>query len=224
MRGTTTAASPFTGEVWLVTSSWRPLRRRFIRRRIGTKKATICGSCLGEWIGSWRRTAPWQKICWLPISGWGKSRIVYVIPRSLAKRRVDLRPKNQRADLSSQRVALEDLQLEALFGRLRRHQRRISGRNSTRELRDFGQAQALFMAECETDLLRQIQRVPWVAYRQYRQRLAEVDAPRQFFRCLHHDPSATAQTLISQHTARCKALAQNKTLADQSVQNDLHTN
>jgi hypothetical protein len=125
MRGTTTAASPFTGEVWLVTSSWRPLRRRFIRRRIGTKKATICGSCLGEWIGSWRRTAPWQKICWLPISGWGKSRIVYVIPRSLAKRRVDLRPKNQRADLSSQRVALEDLQLEALFGRLRRHQRRI---------------------------------------------------------------------------------------------------
>ena len=118
----------------------------------------------------------------------------------------------------------DNLQLEALFGRLRRHQRRISGRKSTRELRDFGQAQVLFVAESETDLLRQIQRVPWVAYRQYRQRLAQAEAPRQFFRRLHHDPSGTAQTLISQHAARCKALAQNKTLADQSVQNDLHTN
>ena len=118
----------------------------------------------------------------------------------------------------------DNLQLEALFGRLRRHQRRISGRKSTRELRDFGQAQVLFMAESETDLLRQIQRVPGVAYRQYRQRLADAEAPRQFFRRLHHDPSGTTQTLISQHTARCKALAQNKTLADQSGQNDLHTN
>ena len=118
----------------------------------------------------------------------------------------------------------DNLQLEALFGRLRRHQRRISGRKSTRELRDFGQAQVLFVAESETDLRRQIQRVPWVAYRQYRQRLAQAEAPRQFFRRLHHDPSGTAQTLISQHTTRRKALAQNKTLADRSVQNGLHTN
>lgn len=118
----------------------------------------------------------------------------------------------------------DNLQLEALFGRIRRHQRRISGRKSTRELRDFGQAQVLFMAESEADLLRQIQRVPWVAYRQYRQLLAEAEAPRHFFRRLHHDPSRTAQTLVSQHAARCKALAQNKTPVDQSVQNDLHTN
>jgi hypothetical protein len=118
----------------------------------------------------------------------------------------------------------DNLQLEALFGRIRRHQRRISGRKSTRELRDFGQAQVLFMAESETDLLRQIQRVPWAAYQQYRQFLAEAEAPRQFFRRLHHDPSRTAQTLVSQHTTRRKALAQNKTLADQSAQNGLHTN
>jgi hypothetical protein len=32
----------------------------------------------------------------------------------------------------------DNLQLEALFGRLRRHQRRISGRKSTQELHDFG--------------------------------------------------------------------------------------
>jgi len=118
----------------------------------------------------------------------------------------------------------DNLQLETLFGRLRRHQRRISGRKSTCELRDFGQAQVLFMAENETDLLRQIQRVPWATYRQYRQRLAEAEAPRQFFRRLHHDALGTAQTLVSQHTARRNALAQNKLLAVQSAQNGLHTN
>ena len=117
----------------------------------------------------------------------------------------------------------DNLQMEALFGRLRRHQRRISGRKSTRELRDFGQAQVLFMADSEAHLLQLIRQVPWAAYRQYRQRLAETEAPRQFFRCLHHDPFGTAQTLISQHTARCKALLQNKPLADQSVQNGIHT-
>ena len=118
----------------------------------------------------------------------------------------------------------DNLQMEALFGRLRRHQRRISGRKSTRELRDFGQAQVLFVAESELDLLRQIQQVPWAAYRQYRQLLAEAEAPRQFFRRLHRDPLRTAQTLISQHTARYQILAQNKALADQLVPNCLHTN
>ena len=43
----------------------------------------------------------------------------------------------------------DNLMLEALFGRLRRHQRRISGRKSTQELRDFGQYQVLFLAESE---------------------------------------------------------------------------
>jgi hypothetical protein len=118
----------------------------------------------------------------------------------------------------------DNLQMEALFGRLRRHQRRISGRKSTHELRDFGQAQVLFMAESQEKLLRQIRRVPWAAYRQYRQRLAEAEAPRQFFRRLHHNPLGTAQTLVNQHSARCRALAQNKALTNQPLQNDLHTN
>ena len=42
-----------------------------------------------------------------------------------------------------------NLKLEGLFGRLRCHQRRISGCESTRELRDFGQYQLLFLAESE---------------------------------------------------------------------------
>ncbi|MBL6983587.1 MAG: hypothetical protein ISR58_20590, partial [Anaerolineales bacterium] len=38
----------------------------------------------------------------------------------------------------------DNLQIESLFGRLRRHQRRVSGRKSTRPLREFGHYQVLF--------------------------------------------------------------------------------
>jgi hypothetical protein len=110
----------------------------------------------------------------------------------------------------------DNLQMEALFGRLRRHPRRISGRKSTRELRDFGHAQVLFLAESEADLLTQIRQVPWAAYRQYRQKLADAEAPRQFFRHLHHDPVGTTQSLICQHAARCQVLAENKVLRTRS--------
>jgi hypothetical protein len=40
----------------------------------------------------------------------------------------------------------DNLKLESLFGRLRGQQRRISGRSSTRPLRDFGHYRVLFMA------------------------------------------------------------------------------
>ena len=117
----------------------------------------------------------------------------------------------------------DNLQIESLFGRLRRHQRRISGRKSTRELRDFGQAQVLFIAESEAALLEQIQYIPQPAYQAHRQRLAQAEAPRQFLRRLHHDPVGTVQILVSQHSSRCKLLAQYKSLASMPVQHSLHT-
>lgn len=107
----------------------------------------------------------------------------------------------------------DNLQIESLFGRLRCHQRRISGRKSTRELRDFGQAQVLFMAESEAALLDQIQHVSHPSYQAHRQRLSQAEAPRQFLRRLHHDPVGTAQILVSQHSSRCKWLAQYDPLA-----------
>jgi hypothetical protein len=100
----------------------------------------------------------------------------------------------------------DNLQMESLFGRLRRNQRRISGRKSTRELRDFGQVQVLFAAESEALLLHQIQGVPLGDYRAASVRLAEAEMPRQFFRRLHHDPQKTIQTLIELHSNRCKEL------------------
>jgi hypothetical protein len=96
----------------------------------------------------------------------------------------------------------DNLQLESLFNRLRCHQRRISGRKSTKELRDFGQYQVLFMAESEDALLEQLRRVPISEYRIHRQRLAQAEAPRRFLHCLHHDPEGTIQKLMDRYAQR----------------------
>jgi hypothetical protein len=96
----------------------------------------------------------------------------------------------------------DNLHLESLFNRLRNHQRRISGRKSTRELRDFGQYQVLFLAESEAHLLEQIRRVPLTEYYKHRSLLAQAEAPRIFLRRLHHDPAETIQLLLSRYLAR----------------------
>jgi len=97
--------------------------------------------------------------------------------------------------------------LESLFGRLRGHQRRISGRKSTRELRDFGQCQVLCLAESEEDMLQQLRQVPLAEYQACRRRLAQAEAPRQLLRRLHRDPLRTMRDLLDQHAARRAALA-----------------
>jgi hypothetical protein len=101
----------------------------------------------------------------------------------------------------------DNLKLESLFGRLRGHQRRISGRKSTRELRDFGQCQVLCLAESEEDLLQQLRQVPLAEYQACRRRLAQAEAPRQLLRRLHRDPLRTMRDLVDQHAARRAALA-----------------
>ena len=101
----------------------------------------------------------------------------------------------------------DNLALEALFGRLRNHQRRISGQASTRPLRDFGQHQVLFLAESEGQLLNQIQEVPYAVYQQHRRLLDEAEEPRRFLHRLHRNPYATIRSLINQHAARRNDLA-----------------
>jgi hypothetical protein len=101
----------------------------------------------------------------------------------------------------------DNLMLESLFGRLRRHQRRVSGRKSTRELRDFGQCQVLFLAESEDELLEQIRQVPLEEYRENRRRLEEAEAPRRLLHRLHRHPLGTMHSLVNQHAARRAALA-----------------
>lgn len=89
--------------------------------------------------------------------------------------------------------------MEAMFSHLRRHQRRISGRKSTAELRDFEQYQVLFFAQSEKHLLAQIQQVPITEYKIQRRRLALAEAPRQQKHRLHHDPISVIQGLVHQH-------------------------
>jgi hypothetical protein len=94
----------------------------------------------------------------------------------------------------------DNLKMEAMFSHLRRHQRRISGRKSTAELRYFGQYQVLFLAESEKQLLEQIQQVPVAQYKVQRRRLALSEAPRQRKHRLHHQPITAIQALVNQHT------------------------
>jgi len=103
----------------------------------------------------------------------------------------------------------DNLKLESLFGRFRCHQRRISGRKSTRELLDFGQAQLLFTATSFQELLDQIQLIPLPTYQKHRMRLATAELPKQFIRRLHRDSQKTIQALVSRHTVRAQALAHN---------------
>jgi hypothetical protein len=100
----------------------------------------------------------------------------------------------------------DNLMLESLFGRLRRCQRRVSGRKSTRELRDFGQYQVLFLAESEEELLEQIRQVSLEEYRENRRRLEAAEAPRRLLHRLHRDPLRTMRDLVKQHAARRAAL------------------
>lgn len=110
----------------------------------------------------------------------------------------------------------DNLKLESLFGRLRCHQRRISGHKSTQELRDLGHYQVLFIAANQADLLHQLRQVPVATYQAHRRRLAEAEAPRQFLHRLHRDPAKTMHTLIGQHAARRTALASTTTLSNEA--------
>ena len=96
----------------------------------------------------------------------------------------------------------DNLLLESLFNRLRRRQRRISGRKSTKELRDFGQYQVLFMAESEADLLEQIRCVPLVEYQKQRHRLAQAEGSRLFLHRLHRNPHMAIQNLLTRYIDR----------------------
>ena len=97
----------------------------------------------------------------------------------------------------------DNLQMESLFGRLRRHQRRISGRKSTKALRNFGQCQILFSAESQAQLLQQLCRVPLSDYQRSRKRLAQAESRRQFLHRLHRNPVKTMAHLADRYL-RCQ--------------------
>jgi hypothetical protein len=94
----------------------------------------------------------------------------------------------------------DNLQIESLFGRLRRHQRRVSGRKSTRPLREFGHYQVLFSADSQADLLHHLRTVPLHEYRKHRQRLESAETSRRFMHCLHQNAEAALQRLVDSYS------------------------
>ena len=95
----------------------------------------------------------------------------------------------------------DNLKVESLFGRLRCHQRRISGRKSTQPLRDFGHYQILFLAESEEQLLDQLRGVTVDDYQNQRKQQAQAEAPRKFLARLHRNPLKTMQGLADNYIA-----------------------
>lgn len=93
----------------------------------------------------------------------------------------------------------DNLKVERLFGRLRSHQRRISGRKSTQPLRDFGHYQILFLAESEEQLLMQLRRVNFQDYQKQRKRQAQAEAPRKFLARLHRNPEKAMLQLAAKY-------------------------
>ena len=97
-------------------------------------------------------------------------------------------------------------QLESFFNHMRQHERRISGRASTRPLGVLGTYQVLFTADSEQDLLDHLRRVRLVDYQAHRQRLAQCETIRQQRYQFHHDPAQAIQALLEQHATRRAAL------------------
>ena len=104
----------------------------------------------------------------------------------------------------------DNLRLESFFNKTRNHERRVSGRKSTRPLRYLGEYRVLFIAESEQDLLEQIRQVPLEEYKAHRRRLQELEAPRQHLYRLHRKPLEAMQKLLGQHASRRAELALQK--------------
>lgn len=102
----------------------------------------------------------------------------------------------------------DNLALEALFSALRRHQRRISGHKSTRELRVLGHYQVLFQAKSEEELLALLRSVPLDRYRHHRTRIEQAAEPRRFLHRLHRNPDDTIQSLANDYQERRRQLLQ----------------
>jgi len=64
-----------------------------------------------------------------------------------------------------------------------------------------GHYQILFLAESETQLLKQLRGVPVEDYQEQRKQQARAEAPRQFLAQLHRDPEKVMLQLAAKYTA-----------------------
>jgi hypothetical protein len=82
-----------------------------------------------------------------------------------------------------------NLDLESVFGKLRRAQRRSSGRKETTPLRIFGSGEIVLLSLDNDEILPFIQSVSKDAYWSQRRRQEEREEPRRWLTRLHQDPA-----------------------------------
>jgi hypothetical protein len=75
----------------------------------------------------------------------------------------------------------------------------VSGRKSTRPLREFGHYPLIFSADSPADLLHHLRTVPLDKYRKHRQQLETAESIRRFMHCLHRDADVTVQRLVNSY-------------------------
>jgi hypothetical protein len=81
------------------------------------------------------------------------------------------------------------LELESVFGTLRREQRRTSGRKETTPLRVFGPGEIMLLPLDDEEILPWLQSVPTDVYWSQRRQQEEREEPRRWLRRLHRDPA-----------------------------------
>jgi hypothetical protein len=92
-----------------------------------------------------------------------------------------------------------NMDLEAVYNRLRRDQRRISGRKTTAELRRTAHCQVLLRAPTFTALWEQLRSVPLAAYHMARQRLDAAEEQQRWRYRLHRWPIKTATAMVREY-------------------------
>lgn len=80
-----------------------------------------------------------------------------------------------------------NLKLEGVFGALRRHQRRVSGRKETTPLRFFGPGEIMVQVLDTEEILPWLRSVPVAEYWTQRRRQEEREEPRRWLRRLRRD-------------------------------------
>ena len=107
-----------------------------------------------------------------------------------------------------------NLKLEARFGQLRAHQRRVSGRKETTPLRRLAPGQLLCQIWEEGELLKYLRSVPTDDYWRERRQQDALEEPQRWLGRLHRHPSKALTQIDTQFSAFLRAKAEQQQALD----------
>ncbi len=107
-----------------------------------------------------------------------------------------------------------NLKLEARFGQLRQHQRRVSGRKETTPLRRLAPGQLLCPTLDESELLSYLQSVPTDDYWRERRKQEALEEPQRWLWRLHRHPLKALAQIDTQFSAFLATKAEQRQALD----------